>query len=344
VSDVQQMPNNTDQRTFWHGRSVLVTGAGGFTGSALANRLAEMGAKVRAFVRQGGSRRDLNGSIELFEGSITETSDCERALNGIDTVFNVAAVFRQLSGGRAVLHAVHVEATEKLMRAAKSSGARVFVHTSTMGVHGHVISPPGNEESPFSPGDDYQETKLEGELLAKTLAEEIQLPLVVIRPCGIYGPGDTRFLKMIKPIRKKRFLMIGDGSAHYHFVYIDDLVNGFILSAQIEDAVGETFLVGSDKSLALADLAITLAKLQNVTPPRLSIPVRPILKISQIIEKICLTIGIEPFLHPRRVAFFTKNRHFNIEKAKRVMGYEPEVDVEEGFRRTIAWSENEGLL
>lgn len=329
---------------FWQGRKVLVTGAGGFTGSHLANKLAELGAQVRAFVRSGGSQRNLADGVELFIGDLTKPEDCEKAVAGVDTVFNVAAVFRQVGGGRPVLHAVHVQATEHLMRAAKKAGVRRFVHTSTMGVHGHVKQGPGDENTEYGPGDDYQETKLEGELLARKLGPELDLPLTVIRPCGIYGPEDTRFLKMIKPIRQGKFMMIGPGEVHYHFVYVDDLVKGFILAAEKPEGEGEIFLIGGDDKPTLNELAELLAKLQNVPPPKIRIPVKPVYWASWLVEKLCNLVGIEPPLHPRRVGFFTKNRDFSIEKAKTLLGYQPDVSVEEGMRRTIKWSEENGHL
>jgi len=331
-------------RQFWQGRKVLVTGAGGFTGSRLASELAGLGANVRAFVRAGGSIREIEGSVEMFVGDLVNPEDCVRAVAGVDTVFNVAAVFRQLRGGRPVLYAVHVQATEYLMRAARQAGVRRFIHTSTMGVHGHVQHGPGDENTAYGPGDDYQETKLEGELLARRLAPELELPLTVIRPCGIYGPGDTRFLKMIKPIRRGTFVMIGSGEVRYHFVYTDDLLRGFVLAAEKPEAEGQVFLIGGEDKPTLNQLAQLLAELQGVPPTKFRVPVAPILWAGWVCEKICNRMAVEPPLHPRRVAFFTKNRDFSIDKARRLLGYRPQVSLEEGMRRTIEWSRDNGYL
>ncbi|WP_299819346.1 NAD-dependent epimerase/dehydratase family protein [uncultured Jannaschia sp.] len=329
---------------FWSDRQVLVTGAGGFTGSHLARRLAAEGARVRAFVRRGGSRRDLPPEVEVFEGDLTDAADCARAVEGADTVFHVAAVFRQVGGGRAVLEAVHVDATDRLIRAARDAGCRRFVHTSTMGVHGHVKRGPGDETTEFSPGDDYQETKLEGELLARRVGDEIGQPWTVVRPCGIYGPGDTRFMKMIRPIARGRFVMIGDGTPHYHFVYIDDLVEGFLLAGEKAEGAGEVFLIGGPSKPTLNELARTIAELLGVKPPRARVPVGLVMNAGRLCEALCKPLGIEPPLHPRRVAFFTKNRDFDLSKAREKLGYAPKVDHREGFRRVIEWSRGQGLL
>lgn len=329
---------------FWQNRSVLVTGAGGFTGSHLANRLIEMGATVRGFVRAGGNRRNLNTGIEMFEGDLACEADCIAAMKGIDTVFHVAAVFRTVKGGRSALEAIHVRATEYLMRAANSEGVRRFVHTSTMGVHGHVEQGPGDEKTPFAPCDDYQETKVEGEELARRLSRELNLPLVVIRPCGIYGPEDTRFLKMIKPISKRRFIMIGSGEVHYHFVYISDLVKGYVLAGEKDNAVGEVFLIGGKDRPTLNELGVIIARVLQVPPPILKVPVWPIYWLGWLCEILCDVIGVEPPLHPRRVGFFTKNRDFTIAKAEALLDYHPDVGIEDGMRNTIEWSEKNNFL
>ncbi len=329
---------------FWENRKVLVTGAGGFTGSNLCNKLASENAQVTAFLRSNGSKRELHPSIEVVTGDLTKPQDCIRAMQGIDTVFNVAAVFRNVKGSEQQLRDIHVHATENLIRAAKKEGCRRFVHTSTMGVHGHVKDGPGNEETEFSPGDAYQETKVEGELLAFKLAKELDLELTVIRPCGIYGPGDTRFLKLVKPIKKRQFFMIGSGNTHYHFVYIDDLVNGYMLAGEKPGAVGEAFLIGGKDAPTLNELARKIAEIQNAPAPKFKIPVWPIYYAGWACEIIFGLFKIEPILHRRRVAFFTKNRDFTIAKAQNLLGYEPKVGLEQGLTSLINWYESEGLI
>lgn len=329
---------------FWKSRNVIVTGAAGFTGYNLACKLQELGANVRAFVRAGGRDRVFPEAIEVYYGDLTNTDDCTRACDGIDTVFHVAAVFRRVKGGRAEVEAVHVGATEDLIRAANKHGCRRFVHTSTMGVHGHVEQGPGDENSPFSPGDDYQETKVEGELKALQLGGELGVPVTVVRPCGIYGPGDTRFLKIIRPIKKGQFVMIGSGEVHYHFVYIDDLIQGYLLAGEKEDAIGESFLIGGDESPTLNELVKLIAEILGVKPPRWRIPVAPIYYAGWICEILCKPLRIEPILHRRRVAFFTKNRDFKIDKAQRVLGYVSQTSLREGFRRMIDWYRQEELV
>jgi dihydroflavonol-4-reductase len=330
--------------SFWRDRAVLVTGAGGFAGSRLAQRLAAEGARVRAFLRHGGSRRRLPEGIELYSGDLREPDHCREAVAGIDTVFHVAGVFRSLSGGREELTEVHVDATGTLLRAAADANVRRFVHTSTIGVHGHVESSPGDEESPFAPADDYQETKAEGEMLARRLAPELGVPLVVVRPSSIYGPGDDRFVKLVRPIVRGRFVMIGPGTVRFHPVYIDDLVDGFLLCGEKDAAVGEVFILGGPESPQLDELMRAVAEASGSRPPSLRIPVLPVWMAAWMVEKVFAALGAEPPLHRRRVSFFRHNRDFRLDKARRILGYEPRVGLREGLRHLVEDYRERGLV
>ena len=334
----------TGTPNFWEGRKVLVTGAGGFTGSNLCNRLAELNAEVTAFVRSNGAKRNLNPSVNVFSGDLTNVEDCNRAAAGVDTIFHVAAVFRNVNVTEEQLASVHVGSTEHLIRAAKAEGCRRFVHTSTIGVHGHVKDGPGDENTEFAPGDPYQSTKADGEVRAFELAKEIGVDLTVIRPCAIYGPGDTRFLKLVRPINKRRFVMIGDGEARYHFVHVDDLVSGYLLAGEVDAAVGEAFIIGGSESPTLNEVARDIAGILDVSAPKLRVPIGPVKAAAWLCEKVSAMLNVEPILHRRRLAFFTKNRQFSVAKAQRLLGYEPKVDLDTGLRALIEWYRAEGLI
>ena len=138
--------------------------------------------------------------------------------------------------------------------------------------------------------------------------------------------------------------MIGSGQAHYHFVYIDDLVQGYLLAGEKEEAIGDSFLIGGLESPTLNELVTLIAEILEVKPPRWRIPVAPIYYAGWLCELLCKPFGIEPILHRRRVAFFTKNREFKVDKARRLLGYEPRTSLREGFRRMIDWYRQEGLV
>ena len=165
-----------------------------------------------------------------------------------------------------------------------------------------------------------------------------------MRPGAIYGPGETRLLKLFRAIARGRYAIVGDGRSFYHPVYIDDLVRGFLLALEHPAAAGEAFIVAGERYVSQRELAALIARATagRVLPFRL--PARPIQWAGDLVEALCVPLGIEPPLHRRRVDFWTKSRAFSIEKARRRLGYAPRVDVEEGIARTVASYREAGWL
>ncbi|MBA2243437.1 MAG: NAD-dependent epimerase/dehydratase family protein [Gemmatimonadetes bacterium] len=325
-------------------KKVLVTGASGFTGSHLCRRLVAEGAEVVAFVRPTSRIGPL---VEMgVECRIVDISDPEvvrRSFDGIATVYHLAAAYREEHADHSAFRRVNVEATRNLLEAAQAAGVERFVHCSTVGVQGEIEEPPATEEYRFRPGDHYQQSKLEGELLAREYTAR-RLPVSVVRPVGIYGPGDTRFLKLFRGIARRRFVMIGSGEVLYHLTYIDDLVDGFLLAGSRPEALGEVFTIGGVRYTTLNELVRMIAATLERPTPRLRIPFGPVYAASVACEKLCGWLGVSPPLYPRRVEFFSKDRAFDISKARRLLGYEPRVDLEDGLLRTAAWYRQQGLI
>jgi dihydroflavonol-4-reductase len=259
-------------------------------------------------------------------------------------VYHIAATYREAGQPDAAYRAVNVEGTRHVLEAALALGARRVVHCSTGGVHGHIEHPPANEDAPFSPGDVYQETKLEAEQLAREFGRARGLDVVVARPIGIYGPGDTRFLKMFRGIARGRFPMLGPGEVFYHLTYIDDLVEGLRLCGEVPAAAGRTYLLAGPTYTTLNELAATMARELDVRPPRWRLPVWPFWTAGLLCEMICVPLRIEPPLYRRRVDFYTKSRAFDTTRARQELGYAPRVELADGIRRTIAWYREQGLL
>jgi nucleoside-diphosphate-sugar epimerase len=218
-----------------------------------------------------------------------------------------------------------------------------FVHCSTVGVQGEIKDTPADEDYRFDPGDHYQDSKLQGELLARKYFTN-GLPGVVVRPVGIYGPGDRRFLKLFRPINRGYFLMIGDGSTLYQLTYIDDLIDGFILAGRKPEAVGKVFTIAGERYTTIKELVELIADILEKPRPKMRIPLAPVYAAAVMCEKICKPLGISPPLYPRRVEFFAKDRAFSIERAKRELDYKPRVDLREGLAKTAAWYREHGWL
>ena len=318
-------------------RPVLVTGASGFTGGCLVRSLVEDGHRVRAIVRSRSRAASLPHGVEVYEADITNAAAVVKAVEGVGTIYHLAAAYREASHREDGYWQVNVGATRNLLEAASTAGIQRFVHCSTVGVHGHISHPPGDETTPHSPGDAYQRTKAEAETLALEYARERGLPLAVARPTAIYGPGDTRLLKMFRMIANGTFVMLGKRDIHYHMVYVDDLIAGLRLLGTHPAAVGEVFILGGERYYPLTFITAMIADLLGVRRPWLRLPAKPFQIAGSICEAICVPLGVEPPIYRRRVDFFTKSRAFTIAKAQQMLGYQPAVSLESGLRRTLDW-------
>jgi nucleoside-diphosphate-sugar epimerase len=324
---------------------VALTGASGYTGGRLLEALRARGDEVAVLVRPESVSEGLRArASRVVEGRLGDTVAAASLIEGADAVVHVAAVYRTAGHKDAYYREVNVTGTETLLEAAARLGVRRFVHTSTVGVHGHVERPPADESAPFAPGDVYQATKAEAERLALGFHRGRGLPVTVVRPGAIYGPGETRFLKLFRAIARGRYAIVGSGRTLYHPVYIDDLVDGFLLALERPEAVGESFLVCGPSYVSQAGLASLIAKHTGGRVLPFRIPARPIQWAGDLVEAVCVPLGIEPPLHRRRVDFWTKSRAFTIDKARRLLGYEPKVDLDEGVRRTAAFYREAGWL
>jgi nucleoside-diphosphate-sugar epimerase len=324
---------------------VALTGASGYTGGRLLEALRARGDHVAVLVRpESVSERLRARASRLVEGRLGDPVAAARLVEGADAVLHVAAVYRTAGHPDSYYREVNVVGTERLLEAAARAGVRRFVHTSTVGVHGHVEHPPADESAPFAPGDVYQATKAEAEALAFEFHRKRGLPVAVVRPGAIYGPEETRFLKLFRAIAHGRYAIVGTGRTFYHPVYIDDLVSGFLLALDRPEAVGEAFLVCGPSYVSQSDLAALVAKHTGGRVLPFRIPARPIQWAGDLVEALCVPLGLEPPLHRRRVDFWTKSRAFTIEKARRLLRYEPKIDLDEGIRRTAASYREAGWL
>lgn len=319
-------------------KRILVTGATGFTGGALARHLRNAGHQVRALARPG---RDTSGLVALgvqpVEGDLDDQESLQRATEGIDTVYHIAAAFREANIPDQTYFDVNLHGTENLIRAAAASGVSRFVHCSTIGVHGDTGRTPATEDSPFRAPDVYCESKIKGELAARRLFAELGLNGTVFRPMGIYGPGDTRFLKLFKSIKRGRFFMIGSGETFYQMTYIDDLCRGIILCGEHPDAVGEVFILAGESHTTLNELVQCIAKVVGGRVPAWHVPLAPVMAAARVCDAVCRPLGLNPPLYPRRVEFFSKDRAADSAKARKMLGFRLEVDLESGIRQTAEW-------
>ncbi|MCL5070908.1 MAG: NAD-dependent epimerase/dehydratase family protein [Actinobacteria bacterium] len=325
----------------------LVTGGTGFTGSNLVKKLSSLNYQVRVLARPG-SKTDLLGQmgVEIVTGDIKDKESVFEAVKGTDIIFHIAAAYRQANLPDSEYWEVNFNGTKNILDAALKYNVKRLIHCSTIGIVSSVKNPPADETVTACPDDVYQQSKCAAEFEVLSYAKEKNLPASVIRPCAIYGPQDMRLLKMFKMIAAKKFLFFGNGKALFHMVYIDDLLDAFLLCSQKEEAVGEVFIIGGERYTTLNELSKLIAAEFVVPPPKIHIPYLPFEVAAAVVEFIYTKLKIkkEPPIYRRRMAFYKKNRAFSIEKARRILGYNPRFDLKTGIHLTAKWYMENGYI
>jgi dihydroflavonol-4-reductase len=306
---------------------VLVTGASGFVGSAVAKALISRGVPVRVLVRSTSNRRnlsDLGDGAEIAVGSLEDLPSLRAALTGCRALFHVAADYRIWVPDPKAMMRTNVEGTRSLMREAMATGVERIVYTSSVATLG--LKPggtPADEDTPDSPGDivgPYKRSKYEAEQVVRRMVAEDGLPAVVVNPSTPVGPRD------VKPTPTGRIIVeaaSGRMPAYVdtglNLVHVDDVAAGHLLAFE-HGRVGERYILGGD-NLTLAEMLAEIANLAGRTPPRVRLPTAPLFPLAMAAEGIARLTGKEPFLTRDGLRMAAKLMFFTSAKAERELNY-----------------------
>lgn len=308
-------------------QTVLVTGGGGFIGSRLCERLVQSDANVRAFVRYTSRAEigllrflepDILKKIEIIRGDLRDFSAVAKSLRGVDIVFHLGAL---ISIPYSYVHPVetvqtNVLGTLNILEACRKSGAKL-VHTSTSEVYGTALRVPIDEDHPLQGQSPYSASKIGADKLVESYFRSFGLPTVTVRPFNTYGPGQsTRAVipTIITQALAGGVVRLGNLDAIRDFTYLDDTVEGFLLTAQADTWNGETYNLGSGEEISIGAIAALIFRLMG--------------KQAEIqLEKSRLRPEKSEVLR-----LISDNR-----KAKLELGWQPTVGMEEGLQRTIRW-------
>ena len=328
--------------------TVLVTGATGFVGSAVARRLVEAGHRVRVLVRASSDPRNLQGlDCDQVIGDLTDKPSLAAAVTDCDAVFHVAADYRLWAPDPAPLYRINVDGTRALMLAALAAGVPRIVHTSSVATLGlNKDGSPANEETPVSLDDmigPYKRSKYLAEQEVLRLVASDGLPAVIVNPAAPMGPRD------IKPTPTGAMIVkaaSGQMPAYVktglNVVHVDDVADGHLLAYE-RGAIGERYILGGE-NMALREILTEVARLSGRPPPRICLPCGPLLPIAYVFEAVCRLRGRgEPLMSVDEIRMARKLMYFSSDKAKRDLGYRPR-PAREAIGDAVAWYRANGFL
>lgn len=307
------------------GAKVLVTGGAGFIGSELVRQLAEEGASVRALDNlTNGHRENLEGlsqdRVELVEGDIRDERIVSRLMREVDLVYHLACLgVRHSIHSPEENHEINATGTLKLLLWAKEAGVDRFVYVSSSEVYGTARSVPMTEEHPPFPKTVYGASKLAAECYARAFYETYGFPTVVVRPFNAYGPrshhegdcGEVIPKFMLRALAGRPLVIFGDGTQTRDFTYVTDTVRGILLAGICEKTVGETFNLGSQREVAINDLAGEVGRVVG-------------LKQAEVV-------------HEERRPGDALRLYADTAKARRLLGFEPQVSLQAGLAKLKEW-------
>jgi len=323
---------------------VLITGGNGFLGSHLARTLRQAGRPVRLLVRPTSDLWRLeNLDAEIVVGDVLLPGTLPEVMAGVGVVYHLAGLLGGAPLPDAAYRDLHINGTLNVLVTAQAAGVKRFVHVSSPGVLGPIQDPPADERQPHAPSNIYEATKSQGEKLALNFAQRTGLSLVVVRPEFVYGPGDTHVLGLFRAIRNGRFFFIGSGESRVHPTFVDDAVRGMML-VEAAGQNGRIYHVAGPEPVTVHRLATAVAGALGVPPPRRHVPRWLAWIGADVLEMAALFLPFRPPLTRSGVNFFTETRAFSTARAQAELGYEAQVSLDEGVRRTVVWYQERGLL
>jgi len=321
----------------------LVTGATGLIGSHLARRLLDEGWRVRALVRPTSDTALLESwGVDLAQGDLEgPPAALAPALEGAAYVFHCAAMVSDWAPLDDMMR-VNVGGTRRLCEAAAAAASlRRLVYVSSMAVLGMHPQRNLDETAPMiHTGDHYNLTKIRAEETVHQFVRERGLPAVVVRPPYVYGPRDRQFLpRVLGNLRSGRFRFIGSGRQEMSLVYIHNLVDALFLAATAPGVDGEVFFITDGEAVTRVRMMEILCEETGYPMPTRHVPVWLVRLACPVFEGLAtLRRATEPpLLNKLRLKFMVTPLTYRIDKARRLLGYEPKVTTEEGLRQALAW-------
>lgn len=323
----------------------LVTGASGFVGGNLVDRLVRRGYRVTCLLRSTSNRQWINRyRINYVEGDITQPETLQQALRGVDYVFHLAGLTRAADAEKYEL--VNARGTRYLLETCleRNSNIRRFVYCSSLAAAGPSLDGvPITEESAPHPISDYGRSKLQAEAILRGRMET--LPITIIRPPVVYGPRDKDVHFYFRVLQSGLFPKLGAHDRRLSLVYVKDLVEGMIQAAQSENAAGQIYFLTDGQPHSWDAISMRIAASVARLPLKLRIPI-PLLRLLSLGSEIAGWIQRRPALLNRQKLHELMEPYWvcSCEKAKEDFNFEPSYSLKRGIEETAEWYVKHGWL
>lgn len=319
----------------------LVTGATGCVGSNLSELLKERGHSVRALVRPGSDTAFLRSmGVGLAVGDLDDRASLDAAVKGVDAVFHCAAAVSDWAG-LDEMRRVNVEGLGRLLAASAAAGAPRFVYMSSMVVLGMGRQEDLDESAPYVfTGDNYNTTKIEAERLLLEFAARTGLPVTVIRAPYVYGPRDRQmFPRILQYLARGKYAYIGGGGNPFTLVYAKNLADGLIRAAETPRAVGRVYNITDGAAVTRRELITAMADELGLPRPKRNVPYPAARVVCAVCEAAAKSLRLKtpPLLNRFRLKFMHTHLTFDISRARRELGYGPDIPFDRALRETVEW-------
>ena len=327
---------------------IVVTGGTGYIGEHFVPELIRHGHTVRLVVRNLEKAQKLFGdSCEYWVGDVTDIKSLNGCCEKADIVYHmVAKVGNQLPSAEEfkAFREVNVEGTRNILQVAKSARVSRFIYVSSIAAMGIVQESPINEKSKCAPYLPYQVTKYEAE---QYINEQIMdgFPAIIVRPTKVYGVGEHEYsyLKLAKMCKKGLFLKVGHGKNYTSNIYITDFVQALLLLLD-RGFIGETYILSSDDSIGFTEAGKVIAEAIGKKVHIVPVPAGVMVAGASLEEKVFLRLGKKPIVTRKNVEATITDRVYDLSKAKREIGFKPQVYMQEGIRKVVGWYLEKGLV
>jgi dihydroflavonol-4-reductase len=325
--------------------TVMVTGASGFLGSAIAAALRVRGHDIRVLARPSSPRTNLNPADTLCEGDLRDRASLAAALKGVHYLFHAAADYRLWARNPEEIQRSNVEGTRLIMQEALSAGVERIVYTSSVATLKITDGAASTEDNPLADGEGigaYKRSKVAAERLVEAMIHRDGLPAVIVNPSTPIGPRDIRPTPTGRIIveaasgRMPAFVDTGLNLAH-----VDDVAAGHIAALE-RGRIGERYILGGE-NVFLADMLADIARLVGRRPPTLKLPRKMLYPIAYGAELLATFRGVEPFITSDGLRMARHHMFFDDSKARRELGYVSRPYVQ-GLADAIAWFRAHGRL